>query len=154
MEIIYHLFTSIDLSSFCIAWGLLAVYIELSGKKVDKTTELEAQPSFAELFFEIYPHFFHSLPLPQDKLKAMNLDRATECLGKDQLGGLRIQPMTLWFMIDLLNRSKSSLRMTKELGTKRVDMENLYKKLLQHQMDTMSADTPPSRTGQCHVFSL
>ena len=44
--------------------------------------------------------------------------------------------------------------MAKELETKRLDMESLYKKLLQHQMDTMSADTPPSRTDQCPVFAL
>jgi len=49
--------------------------------------------------------FFSADPFPwQDKLKAMNLDRATECLGKDQLGGLQIQPMTLQFIIALLNQ--------------------------------------------------
>ena len=43
-------FTSLNLSSLWIASGLLAVYIELSGKKVDKTMELEAQLSVAQPF--------------------------------------------------------------------------------------------------------
>lgn len=65
--------------------GLLTTYIELAGKKVDKTSELEdgAIQSFNVYKFQSPSTCTLQIDLifRQDKLRQMNFDRATSWLG-------------------------------------------------------------------------
>lgn len=120
--------------------GLLSVYIELAGKKMDKTSELEAFPLVCSLL--LVTRIAMSTPswsLSFNRTGRKNFDRWTLtelksalakkfCVDGPHLCGVWLSRPNDVFQILLVLSGFHVLRIIKDLAAKRVELEGHYKK--------------------------